>query len=306
MTDAITRLLPEHIMEALEIDVPDQRPAETICLYNFEASNIAADTVSTYVFARTTTQVHTIVDRVVPAWVKEDVDVIIMSYSGNSPEIDEVYTGARMKGCRMHCITSGGHLKELCDRDHDVNLILIPEGMSNWDATGYEIGALVRLYEAMGISGIQKSVEDEMQSIKEYRDSIWDSEQVKRLALQIRGRIPVIYCTGELRAVHKRWKMLINDEIGSLAFSGEYPEFNHNELVSWTDRDSDTSDFIIIVFRIDTGSDLLNRILNTSTDLLREHRLKVRIIDVTGGLVERSIRGVIFADAVANYLMEAE
>jgi glucose/mannose-6-phosphate isomerase len=306
MTDTITRFLPERIVEALEMDIPQQKPAETICLYNFEASNIAADSVSSYVFARTTTQIHTIVDRVVPAWVRENVDVIIMSYSGNSPEIDEVYTGAKSKGCRIHCITSGGHLKEICQRDGNVNLILIPEGMTHWDVTGYEIGALVRLYEAMGIEGIQKTVEDAIPSIKEYRDCIWESEQVKKLALQVKGRIPVIYCTGELRAVHKRWKMLINDEIGSLAFSGEYPEFNHNELVSWTDKDSDTSDFIIIVYRIDTGSELLNRILNISTDLLKQHRLKVRIIDVGGGLVERSIRGIIYADAVANYLKEAE
>jgi len=305
MTDTPTRYLPEHIIEALRTEVPPQKKAKTICLYNYEASSIAADSVSSYIFSKTPTQVHTILDRNVPAWADENVDVIIMSYSGNSSEVEEVYEGARARGCRIHCITSGGNLKRYCERD-GVNLITVPVGLSNSDATGYEIGVLVKLYEAMGIEGIQATIEEAIPKILAYRDEIWGSDQVKKLAIRVRGKIPVIYCTGELRAVHKRWKMLINDEIGRLAFSGEYPEFNHNELVSWADKDSDTSDFILVVYRIQTGSDLLDRIVDTSTSLLKEHKLKIVTIDLEGGILDRCIRGIIFADAVASVLKEAE
>jgi len=305
MTNTPTRFLPEHIAEALKTEIPPQEKAQTICLYNFEASNIAADSVSSYVFARTNVQVHTIVDRIVPAWADETVDVVIMSYLGNSPELDEVYEGARARGCRIHCITSGGKLREFCERD-GVNLILVPSGLNNFEATGYEIGVLIKLYEAMGIEGIQKTIEKEIPALMKYRDEIWGSDQVKKIAVQVRGKIPVIYCTGELRAVHKRWKMLINEVIMHLAFSGEYPEFDHNELVSWADKDSDSTEFVLIIFKIKTGSDLLDHIVDTSTGLLKEQKIKLVTFEIEGDILERCIRGVIFADAVANFLKEAE
>jgi len=305
MTESPTKFLPEHIIEALKTEVAKQTPATKICLYNFEASNSAADSVSSYVFSYSPIQVHTILDRNVPAWANSNVDVIIMSYSGNSPEVEEVYEGAKAKGCRIHCITSGGKLKEICESYGD-NLVLVPQGLSNANATGYEIGVLVNLYEAMGVEGLRKAVEEALPRIIEYRDAIWESDEVRKLAMRIRGKIPAIYCTGELRAVHKRWKMLINDEVGRLAFSGEFPEFDHNELVGWADEKTDAYDFIIIAFRINTESDLLNRIFDIATALLKENGLDVRVIDIEGNIPERGIRGIIYADAVAKYLKEAE
>ena len=213
ISDGPGRSLPEHIRESLGYEVSAKARATRICLFNFEASNIAADAVSSYVFSRSNVQVHTIVDRVVPAWVDKDSDVIIMSYSGNSPEIDHIYADAKGKGARIHCITSGGGLAEISGDD---DLILIPKGLNNFDATGYEIGVLVNLYDAMGIGGIRDAMETAIPRLMEYRDEIWNSKTAWKLSVKLSGRIPVIYSVGELRAVHKRWKMLINQVIGSV------------------------------------------------------------------------------------------
>ena len=304
ISDAPTKLLPEHIQESLDIDVPKQKPASMICLFNFEASNIAADTVSSYVFSRSDVQVHTIVDRVVPAWVNETSDVIIMSYSGNSPEIDAIYEAAKLRKARIHCITSGGRLAELCKENKD-NLLLVPKGLNNFDATGYEIGTLVNLYEAMGIKGIKDAMKAIIPDIIKYRDETWNSKLAWKLSVKLSDRIPVIYCVGELRAVHKRWKMLINQVIGKLAFSGELPEFDHNEIVSWTE-DRNNREFMILMFRIRTDSVLLNKIEDTVTGLLPEYKLNIKVIDLEGELMERAIKGIILADAVVGCMMEGE
>jgi len=304
MSEGPTGKLPENILSSLSDDVREREQATTICLYNFEASNIAADTVSSYVFSNSEVQVHTIVDRVVPSWVNGSTDVVIMSYSGNSPEIDSIYFGAKARGARIHCITSGGKLKELCDANGD-DLITVPGGLNEFDATGHEIGVLVDLYESMGIKGIRAATEAAVPRLIEFRDSIWNSEDAWKLAVQISGRIPVIYCIGELRAVHKRWKMLINEVIGKLAFSGELPEFDHNEIVSWTE-DSDASEFFILMFRTKSDSKLLDHIVNTVTTLLPEYNLDMKVIDLEGELMERAIRGIILADAVVNCLKESE
>ncbi len=299
-----TKFLPENIRSAMETPVPKQRPATAICIFNFESSNIAVDAISSYVFSCSAVQIHTIVDRDLPDWVGETSDVVIASYSGDSPEIDEIYAQAKAKGCRIHCITSGGNLKRLCEVDGN-NLMLMPSGLSNTDATGYEMGILVNLFEAMGIEGIKDSMLKVLPNLIAYRDEVWGSEDAWKLAVKINGRIPVIYCTGELRAVHKRWKMLINQVIGKLAFSGELPEFDHNEIVSWTE-DRNNSEFVVLIFRIKTGSDLLDHIVSTVTQLLPEYGLDVEVVDLDGDVMERSIRGIILADAVINCLKEAE
>ena len=304
MSDGPTRFLPEHIRDSLDTIIPAQRPAHNICLYNFEASNIAADVVSSYIFENSPVQVHTIVDRKVPAWVNETVDVVIMSYTGDSPELEELYSVAKKRTSKIHCITSGGKLRELCEKNGG-QLLLVPQGLSNSDATGYEIGVLASLYDSMGVEGIRDAMKEALPRICEYRDSVWDSEYARHIAEFIGGRIPVIYCIGELRAVHKRWKMLINQVLGRLAFSGELPEFDHNEIVSWTE-DSDSKDFVILMFRTQTESQLLDKIVGTVTELLPEYDLNIEIIGLDGRLMERGIKGIILADAVISKMKEAQ
>ncbi len=184
MSDAPTRFLPEHIRESLQHTVPAQRPTHSICLYNFGSSNIAADVVSSYVFENSNVQVHTIVDNMTPAWVNDSVDVIIMSYSGDNQEAEEVYIGAKSRTSRIHCITSGGKLNKLCLEGND-ELIQIPEGLSDAEATGYEIGVLVNLYESLGIRGIRDAMLESLPRIEEYRDSTWGSDYAKKIANSI-------------------------------------------------------------------------------------------------------------------------
>ena len=241
----IPRTIPEDIEAQLSQDYGHSNNATSICIYNFEGSNVAADAVSAYVYNSTRMQVHTIVDKSVPDWIGPGVDVIIMSYAGSNRYLESIFNGVKAKGSRIHCITSGGKLAELC-RDSGEDLHLVPEGLSTFEATGFEMGALVNLYDSLGVAGLKDAVKDMIPRLKKYRDEIWGSRDTWKLAMKVNGAIPVIYSSGELRAVHKRWKFLLNSVTGKLAFSGEIPEFDHNEIVSWTE-DSDAKEFIILI-----------------------------------------------------------
>jgi hypothetical protein len=50
----------------------------------------------------------------------------------------------------------------------------------------------------------------------------------------------------------------------------------------------------------------LNRIFNSVTSILSEYSLHLEVISVEGTLVERSIRGIMLADAVIARLAEEE
>ena len=241
----IPKNIPEDLETQLAQDYGHIHTATSICIYNFEGSNVAADAISAYVYSNTKMQVHTIVDKSVPEWIGPEVDVIIMSYVGSNRYLESIYNGVKSKGSKVHCITSGGKLAELC-RTHGDDLHMVPEGLSTFEATGYEMGALVNLYDSLGVARLKDAVKDMIPRLKKYRDDIWGSRYVWKLATRVNGAIPVIYSSGELRAVHKRWKFLLNSVTGKLAFSGEIPEFDHNEIVSWTE-DADAKEFIILI-----------------------------------------------------------
>ena len=50
----------------------------------------------------------------------------------------------------------------------------------------------------------------------------------------------------------------------------------------------------------------MNRIFNSVTSVLSEYKLHLEIIPMEGALVERSIRGIMLADAVIARLAEEE
>ena len=241
----IPKTIPEDLEAQLSQEYGQIDGATSICIYNFEGSNVAADAVSAYVYSNSKLQIHTIVDKSVPEWIGPDVDVIIMSYSGSNRYLESIYGGLKFKGSRIHCITSGGKLAGLCKTNGD-HLYLVPEGLSTFEATGFEMGALINLYDSLGVKGLKDAVREMIPGLKEYRDEIWGSRYAWKLAMKVNGAIPVIYSSGELRAVHKRWKFLLNGVTNKLAFSGEIPEFDHNEIVSWTE-DSDAMEFIILI-----------------------------------------------------------
>ena len=50
----------------------------------------------------------------------------------------------------------------------------------------------------------------------------------------------------------------------------------------------------------------MDRIFNSVTSILSEYKLNLEVITLEGALVERSIRGIIMADAVVSRLSEGE
>lgn len=302
MKSQVSRNLPEQIEETLQKPVTKIYESTLICIYNFEASNVAADSISSFVYKNTKIQIHTIVDKSVPEWITPSADVIIMSYRGVNRYIESIYSKVKSRGSKIHCITSGGKLREICEKNSD-DLYLIPENLTPFEATGYEMGALVNLYESIGATSIKDAMISILPRLKEYRDLIWDSEYAWKLAMRVNGAIPVIYCSGELRAVHKRWKMLLNSIVNKLAFSGEFPEFDHNEIVSWTE-DKDSREFIMLIIKSESESELLDKIFDSAIKVLSKYKLDIEVIDIDGTIMERSIKGIILADAVINRLSE--
>jgi glucose/mannose-6-phosphate isomerase len=64
-----------------------------------------------------------------------------------------------------------------------------------------------------------------------------EENPAKQLAAFVNNRVPVIYASGYLEPVARRWKTQFNENSKALAFCDVIPESNHNDLVAWSGGD---------------------------------------------------------------------
>jgi len=181
----------------------------------------------------------------IPAFVSRDTLFIASSHSGNTEETLSATSAALRREARIICITTGGKLKSFAERHggRRVALIEIPAGdppMQPRAALGYSLIPLVRAFEKLGLCpGAGRQIGEAISLLKQLRDRSnrqvpTEHNSAKQLALALHGRIPWIQGTvGIMSAVAYRWRTQCNENAKTLAYSSEYPELNHNEVIGW-------------------------------------------------------------------------
>ena len=181
----------------------------------------------------------------IPAFVGPDTLFIACSHSGDTEETLAAATAAKRRGARIVCITTDGKLQRFARRHRKDGVVLlqIPRAdppMPPRAALGYLFIPLVCLFGSLGLcSGVDQGMREVVPLLERLRASAGPGvrtarNRAKRLATHLFGKIPWIQGTaGIMSAVAYRWRCQFNENSKALAYSGEYPELNHNEVVGW-------------------------------------------------------------------------
>jgi glucose/mannose-6-phosphate isomerase len=174
-----------------------------------------------------------------PAFAGPASLVIVSSYSGNTEETLSAFEQARAKGCRLFAMTTGGQLQTIVEREQ-IPWTLLPGGLQPRAALGYSFVPLMLFLNRIGLSSFGPSSFAALADFLGSRAGGYglsvpsDSNPAKHLALRLYGRIPIIYSGPSITdAVAVRFKGQINENGKMPAYTGQFPEFNHNELVGW-------------------------------------------------------------------------
>ncbi|MFB3880519.1 MAG: bifunctional phosphoglucose/phosphomannose isomerase [Armatimonadota bacterium] len=179
----------------------------------------------------------------VPASVGPDTLFIASSHSGNTEETLESAEAALARGARILCATTDGQLAAWA-REHEaegVALVVIPgKGMPPRASLGYSFVPLAIALERLGIyPGASAELEKAVPLVERLRDRVAPAvpakdNPAKELALALFGRIPWVQGTiGIMSAAAYRWRTQFNENSKALAYSSEYPELDHNEVIGW-------------------------------------------------------------------------
>lgn len=295
---------PEHLESALSTKTAPIACNGRVCMFGVGNSAMAGDIMQSYLDAHSEHNVPMISDDRIPGWMGENDHAILISYSGTSKEILNCYDALKERGCTMHCIVGGGILKENAIRD-GVDIRILPQGVPSRAALGYTLGYLADLIQALGISDVADYLGGYLDYFKGYIAKTIGSDLIEETARSMVGKIPAIYTTTDMLPVAKRWRADIYQNCGMIAFYGEMPEFDHNEIVGWADPNIHVSELEMCIIRSNDEPDIIRTIVDSMTDTLNEFKRETHTIlmEPSESMI-RNICGCLAGDILSARLKE--
>jgi glucose/mannose-6-phosphate isomerase len=248
-----------------------------------------------------------------PSFTDRDTSVVCVSYSGNTEETLESYHNARLIGCPLAVITSGGMLGAEA-AEAGVPVCSLPGGMPPRAAVGYLFAPLLRLVSNTGIYTV---TDDELVSAARktrrlLRKYSLDADPTENTALQLAkklyGKIPLIYSGGGLLAgLAYRWKCQFGENSKSMAFSNVFPELGHNEITGWECPEKMREDLFIIMLRDIEDHPRVQKRMDVTFSILEPLASGALMIDSVGppggeGRLQRMLSILVLGDLASVYL----
>ena len=219
---------------------------------------------------------------------------ILCSYSGNTAETLSLYRQAAQANARVLVIAGGGALREEAE-EQGVPVLTVETGGEPRSAVGYNLflllGAVSRLGAAETADDDVRAAVESLRRQNEIfaEDTPTKDNPAKQLALEMRGKIVVVYGGGVLSGVARRWKTQLNENAGAWSFFETVPELLHNAIEAYGAIESYrapagvSQHVMVVVLRPKTaGVALLNR-YGIAEEMLRRNAVPHLTPDIPEG-----------------------
>lgn len=222
--------------------------------------------------------VMTSADYDIPGFVNKDTLVIITSYSGNTEETISSYKKAAEKTNKIIVISTGGKVASLSTNYRNPHY-KINYGSEPRAALGYTLTSILAIFAKLNIielkdddfreaiillKGLQKKIDVNVPL---------SQNNAKMLAERLTEKIPIIYGSGILSEVARRWKGEFNENAKVASYYEVIPELNHNSLVGLKfPKDLRSKIFVIILqSKFDHQRNRLRQ--NITAQILQKNRI---------------------------------
>jgi glucose/mannose-6-phosphate isomerase len=247
----------------------------------------------------------------IPGFVNSKTLFIASSYSGNTEETLSATEQAVEKGARIICITSGGQLEQIAQKNGYPRFQLIP-GYPPRAALGFGLGVLFHIFRRLGIGEISRQDIDRAALMLTERGRIWSNVNHQEnspldVAGQFFGKVPLIHASVDrLEFVGYRWKTQLNENSKAHAFFQPFPEMNHNEIVGWEKMKSTKENLARLVPVVLSDSEDHPQILKRMQifkEIMKEDKNEmIEIVGKGDTFFERMVDLIYFGDWVSYYL----
>jgi len=244
----------------------------------------------------------------IPAYVSEKTYFIAASYSGDTEETLSALEQAEAKGAQIAIIAGGGKLAEIAEAK-GYPLALLPKAEQPRYAVFYNLKALLTLLEQAGLLSDAAALNDLTGAADFLKQAVqpWlptvptDKNPAKQIALEVIGKSAVIYAGPKLWPAAYKWKISFNENAKQVAWTNQFPEFNHNEFMGWTQQPVQKP-YAVIDLRSNLEHPRVQKRFEVSERLLSGKRPAPIIVQAEGkSLLEELLWTIAFGDFVTIY-----
>jgi len=231
--------LPDQLEQAwnlgLSLPLPEYSPIQHVVIAGMGGSAIGGDLLSAYASQSCPVPITVLREYTLPAW--KNILIVCSSHSGNTEETLSVFDQALAANLPILAITTGGKLAEKA-RQAGTGLWIFEDDFQPRAAVGFSFGLLLAALARLGLFDLDAAAQDvrtAVEAMKEEQAQLQPEvpaalNPAKRMAGQFVGRYPILFGSGFLQPIARRWKTQINEIAKAVAAFEFLPEADHNTL----------------------------------------------------------------------------
>ncbi len=243
-----------------------------------------------------------------PKFVDSHTLTVATSYSGKTEETLSAFEHAAKRGSKLICISSGGQLESL-SRKYRCPFFKINYGAQPRAALGWSLTALLGIFTkldlveltrsdlAQAVSMVQKEV------VKNSPDVPTVRNPAKQLAQRIVDKIPIIYGSGPLAPVARRYKGQFNENAKQTSYFEILPELNHNSVVGTQFPEIIRKNIIVVLLASQFDNPRNKTRVRISAQILQKRKIEHQIVgfDDSPSSLSEMLRVIVFGDYTSYY-----
>ena len=241
-----------------------------------------------------------------PAYVGRDSLVIASSFSGNTEETLSGLEEARKRGARIIGITTGGKVAEQA-KTYGFPLITFDYKAQPRAALGYSLAMVLGVLAKLGfVKDAGAEIEQALADLAKLEERVHEgakTNDAKKLATQLYGKVPVAFGAGVMGVMARRVKDQWNENAKNWAAYDVMSELNHNAVVGFPHPPIARDALVVLLLRSARDNARHQVRFEVTRELLDRANIPHHTLDFPGSsMLSEVLQMVLFTDYVSFYV----
>jgi glucose/mannose-6-phosphate isomerase len=303
--------LPKQVRDAWTIAKAAQLPpahgdVRNITVAGMGGSAIGGDLAAALLASELKVPMSVHRDYGLPAYVGRDSLVIASSYSGNTEESLSSFEEAQRRGARVLVLTTGGKIAELA-RAAKYPVITFSYPAQPRAALGYSLGLVLGALTRLGfVRDLSSDIDAALADVAKLEERVHEgarTNDAKKLAIELYGRIIFAYGGGVLGVMARRVKGQWNENAKNWGAFDVLPELNHNGVVGFPHPDIARDALTVLLLRSDRDNPRHKLRFDVTRELLDRASVPHKTLQFGGAnMLSEVLQLTLFTDYVSFYV----
>lgn len=241
-----------------------------------------------------------------PAYIGRDSLVIASSFSGNTEETLSGLEEARKRGARIIGITTGGKVAEQA-KTYGFPLITFDYKAQPRAALGYSLAMVLGVLAKLGFAkDAGPEIEQALADLAKLEERVHEgakTNDAKKLAVQLYGKMPVAFGAGVMGVMARRVKDQWNENAKNWAAYDVMSELNHNAVVGFPHPPTARDALVVLLLRSGRDNARHQVRFEVTRELLDRANIPHHTLDFPGSsMLSEVLQMVLFTDYVSFYV----